>query len=49
MLAHVGPAAMLAHCGWRDSKSAMYYVSRDEVADSIVAQMLSEMSDEEGI
>ena len=48
MLAHAGPAAMLAHCGWRNSRSAIHYVSQDEIAKSVVALMLAEYSDEEG-
>ena len=47
MLAHAGPAAMLAHCGWRYSNSALHYVTRDEVAESAMAQMFTELSEED--
>ena len=47
MLAHAGPAAMMAHCGWKDKQSALHYVSQDEMHEQIIANMLSELSDDD--
>ena len=47
MLAHSGPGAMMAHCGWRDTKSSFHYVAADEISESIVAKVFTEASDDD--
>ena len=47
LLQHAGPAAMMGHCGWSSHRSALFYVSRDEVDQSIMASVLAEASDDD--
>ena len=47
LLEHAGPAAMMGHCGWSAQRSALHYVSRDEVDQAIVASMVQDVSDED--
>ena len=47
ILQQAGPLAMMGHCGWAAHRSALHYVSRDEVDQSIVATMMADNSDED--
>jgi hypothetical protein len=38
---------MMGHCGWSAQRSALHYVSRDEVDQAIVASMVQDVSDED--
>ena len=47
LLQHAGPAAMMGHCGWSSQSSALFYVTRDEVYQSIVTSKMADASDED--
>ena len=47
MLVSDGPVAMMSHCGWKHRQTAYHYATKDEFDETIVANMLSEVSDED--